>query len=63
MDRGDSVLNKKEKMQLERLERLLDAERERAETAWEGYRSALYELVDLRLKLKRIESALNGNED
>ncbi len=56
-------MNKKEKMQLERLERLLDAERERAETAWEGYRSALYELVDLRLKLKRIESALNGNED
>lgn len=56
-------MNKKEKMQLERLERLLDAERERAETAWEGYRGALYELVDLRLKLARIESALNGNED
>jgi hypothetical protein len=63
VDRGDSVLNKKEKMQFERLERLLDAERERAETAWEGYRGALYELVDLRLKLARIENALHGNED
>jgi hypothetical protein len=63
MDRGAAVLNKKEKMQFERLERLLDAERERANTAWEGYRGALYELVDLRLKLKRIENALHGNED
>lgn len=63
MDRGTAVLNKKEKLQFERLERLLDVERERAETAWEGYRGALYELVDLRLKLERIESALNGNED
>lgn len=56
-------MNKKEKLQFERLERLLEAERERAETVWEGYRSALYELVDLRLKLARIENALNGNED
>lgn len=56
-------MNKKEKLQFERLERLLEAERERAETAWEGYRGALYELVDLRLKLARIENALHGNED
>lgn len=56
-------MNKKEKLQFERLERLLEVERERAETAWKGYRDALYELVDLRFKLERIENALHGNED
>ena len=63
MGLGDSVLmNKKEQLQLERLERLLVAERERAESAWKGYREALYELVDLRMKLEAVKKALHGTE-
>jgi hypothetical protein len=60
--RGD-VLNKKEQLQFERLKRLLAAERERAERAWAGYREALYELVDAKMKLELIEKAINGNYD
>jgi len=63
VDAGDIVLNKKEQLQFERLERLLAAERERAERAWAGYREALYELVDAKMKLELIEKAINGNYD
>jgi len=63
VDEGDTVLNKKEQLQFERLERLLAAERERAERAWAGYRQALYELVDAKMKLELIEKAINGNYD
>jgi hypothetical protein len=59
---GDSILNKKEQLQFERLERLLAVERERAESAWNGYRDALYELVDLKMKLEAVERALHGTE-
>ena len=55
-------MTKKERLQFERLQRLLEAERQRAEKAWEGYREALYEKVDLRLKLEAIERALKGEE-
>ena len=55
-------MTKKEKLELERLHRLLAAERERAEKAWSGYRDALYELVDLKMKLERIEKVLRGDE-
>ena len=55
-------MTKKEKLEMERLRRLLDADRERAEKAWSAYREALYELVDLRLKLESIERALRGEE-
>jgi hypothetical protein len=48
--------------QIERLERLLEAERERAEKAWDGYRQALYENVDLKLKLEAIQAVLGGRE-
>jgi hypothetical protein len=48
--------------QIERLERLLEAERERAEKAWDGYRQALYENVDLKLKLEAIQAVLEGRE-
>jgi hypothetical protein len=60
---GVPVLNKKEQLQFERLTRLLEAERERAEKAWAGYRAALYELVDLRMKLEAVERALHGHEE
>jgi hypothetical protein len=55
-------MNKKEQLQFERLERLLSAERERAESAWNGYRAALYEVVDLKMKLEAVERALHGTE-
>ena len=59
--RGE-ILNKKEQLQFARLERLLAAERERSEKAWEGYRKALYELVDVKMKLEAVERAINGND-
>lgn len=45
---------------IERLERLLEAERDRAEKAWDGYREALYESVDLKMKLEAIEKIVRG---
>ena len=56
-------MNKKERLQFERLERLLEVERERAEKAWEGYRKALYELVDVQMRLEAVLKAVNGNDD
>ena len=56
-------MNKKERLQFERLERLLEVERERAEKAWEGYRNALYELVDVQMRLEAVLKAVNGNDD
>ena len=49
--------------QIERLERLLEAERERAEKAWDGYRQALYENVDLKMRLEVIQKAINGEKE
>ena len=48
--------------EIERLERLLAAERERAEKAWSGYRNALYELVDVKMKLEAIEKVMRGDD-
>ena len=63
VDRRTPILmNKKEQLQFERMSRLLEAERRRAEQAWEGYRSALYQLVDLQMKMERIQKAINGEE-
>lgn len=56
-------MNKKERLQFERLERLLVVERERAEKAWEWYRNTLYELVEVQMKLEAIQKAVNGNDD
>ena len=60
---GGAILNKKEQLQFERLNHLLEVERTRAESAWSGYREALYELVDLRMKLEAVERALHGHEE
>ena len=62
MDRGGSILNKQEKLKFERISRLLEVERKRAEQAWEGYRSALYQLVDPQMKMLLIQKAINGEE-
>ncbi len=51
------------KRQIERLERLLAAERERCEKVWEGYRAALYENVDMKMRLEAIDRALKGETD
>ena len=56
-------MNKKEQRQIERLERLLAAEKERSNKAWDAYRETLYELVDVKMKLEAVERALNGNND
>ena len=63
LDARGAVLNKKEQRQFERLERLLAAEKERSDKAWDAYRSALYELVDVKMKLEAIERIMNGNYD
>jgi hypothetical protein len=63
VDDGASVLNKKEQRQFERLERLLAAEKERSDKAWDAYRETLYELVEVKMKLEAVERALNGNDD
>jgi hypothetical protein len=55
-------MNKQERYQFDRLTRLVEAERARAEKAWVGYREILYEVVDLKMKLERIQKAINGEE-
>jgi len=42
------------------LEGQLVAEREMAEKAWSGYRSTLYELVEIKMRLEAVELALRG---
>ena len=49
--------------QIKRLERLLEAERERSEKAWDGYRKALYENVDLKMRLEAVQKAINGEKE
>ena len=49
--------------QIERLERLLEAERERSEKAWDGYRKALYENVDLKMRFEAVQKAMNGEAE
>lgn len=47
---------------LERLQMQLDAERARAEKAWEHMRELMYENVDLKLKLDAVKAAMNAQE-
>lgn len=56
------ILNKKEALEFERLQRLLEVERERAEKVWSSYQETLYELVDMKMKLERIEKILKNEE-
>jgi len=48
------------KRRIKVLEGRLQAERDRADKAWDGYRSAAYELVELRLRQEAAEKALRG---
>lgn len=56
-------MTKKERLQMERLERLLAAERERSEKQWDNYREMMWENVDLKLKIEEIEKVLRGEYD
>jgi len=42
------------------LEGQLAVERERSDKAFEGYRAALYELVEIKLRLEDVARAVNG---
>jgi len=44
------------------LEAQLEAEKERCERAWSGYRDALYELTAAKIKLEDVRKALNGDD-
>lgn len=55
-------MNKAERLKMERLERLLEAEKERSEKAWIAYREVLYKLVDAEMKLERIDKVMRGEE-
>ena len=56
-------MNKQEAREMERLKRLLEAERERSEKAWNAYKETLYELVDLRMQLDEIKAVLNQQQE
>ena len=51
-------MTKREQLEMERLRRLLAAEQERTDKAWQAYRDTLYELVEVKLKLESIEAVL-----
>jgi len=57
------AMTKKERLQMERLDRLLAVERERSEKQWDNYRKMMWENVDLKLKLEQIEKVLKGEYD
>lgn len=42
------------------LEARLEVEKERTDVAWQGYRKASYELVELRIRQEEAEKALRG---
>lgn len=48
------------RLEIDRLRMLLEAERERAESAWAHIRSLMWENVDMKLKLDAVSAALNG---
>lgn len=56
-------MTKKERLQMERLQRLLDAERERAQMLWGGYCEKMIEAVDLKIKIERIEKIIRGQDE
>jgi len=55
-------MTKKEKLQLDTLKAQLEAEKEKSEKAFDAYGHALYELVDCKIKLSRIEAVMRGEE-
>lgn len=56
------MMNKKERLEMDTLKAKLDAESQRAELGFKAYRTALYELVDLQIKIDRIKKVMAGEE-
>jgi len=56
------MMTKKEKLQFDTLKAQLEAEKEKSEKAIDAYRAMLYEMVDLKVKLSRIEAVMRGEE-
>lgn len=52
----------KKDRQIERLERVLAAEREYAAKMFQGYREMLGQYVDMKMRLEAIERALKGEQ-
>lgn len=50
------------KRRIARLEALLEAEKQRADKAWDAYRSALYESVEAKMQLDGIRRVLEGDK-
>lgn len=50
------------KRRISRLEALLEAEKQRADKAWDAYRSALYESVEAKMQLDEIRRVLEGDK-
>ena len=50
------------KRRIARLEALLEAEKQRADKAWDAYRSALYESVEAKMQLDEIRRVLEGDK-
>jgi len=56
------MMTKKEKLQLDTLKAQLEAEKEKSAKAFDAYGHVLYELVDCKIKLSRIEAVMRGEE-
>ena len=56
------MMTKKEKLQLDTLKAQLEVEQQRYEKANKAYLDVLYELVDAKIKLSRIEAVMRGEE-
>ena len=58
-DRKDQPAQLKRRIRV--LEGQLTAEKEAAHRVWQGYRDALYELVEVKLRLEAVEKAMRGD--
>jgi len=56
------MMTKKELLQFDTLRAQLAAERIKSAKAFDAYGEVLYELVDVKIKLSRIEAVLRGDE-
>jgi len=56
------MMTKKEQLQMDTLRAQLAAEQGRSEKAMNAYRENLYELVECKIKLERIQRVMEGNE-
>lgn len=54
------MTTRKDQIRIERLERLLEAERARADKEWAIVRDLLIENVDLKMRMEAVQRALQG---